>query len=424
MARISFVLKEPYSKRETPIICTISYSGLRVKTSTKQKIKPSAWNKKSKSVKKNWTEYNSIQEELNRIEIIIKSTLTDLKEKYNGLPNEKELKKVLDTKLFKEDTNSLEISFWTHFDDFKKKLENKKNTITGRPISKGTRCSYNQTFNHLKQFEQKTGNTISFLTLSNELYDDLIEYFEQKLNLNSNTIGKHIKNIKSLINNAKLEKGIQLPISYQEKYWRVHKREKTADEIVFLSEEELAELEKLDLTNNLTMDKARDILLLGSWTGLRISDIFRIKKEHIDLESRVIKIRVKKTDRLVITPIHPTTFKILKKHNFEAPKISSQRVNENLKLVCQEIETLKDEITISELKGGELKKVKYQRFDRVTSHTGRRSFASNMYRRKVPIQQIMAVTGHKKEKDFFKYIGVSKEELVEGFSEMFNKWYK
>lgn len=46
----------------------------------------------------------------------------------------------------------------------------------------------------------------------------------------------------------------------------------------------------------------------------------------------------------------------------------------------------------------------------IMNHTGRRSFATNQFLRGIPTLTIMAITGHRTEDNFMKYIKVSREE--------------
>ena len=46
----------------------------------------------------------------------------------------------------------------------------------------------------------------------------------------------------------------------------------------------------------------------------------------------------------------------------------------------------------------------------ITSHTARRSFATNAYLADIPAISIMKITGHKTEAAFMKYIKISEEE--------------
>ena len=57
-------------------------------------------------------------------------------------------------------------------------------------------------------------------------------------------------------------------------------------------------------------------------------------------------------------------------------------------------------------------------------HTGRRSFATNMYKRGFPTIAIMRLTGHTTEANFLKYIKVTSEEHAAMMSEEFYKAMK
>jgi len=50
------------------------------------------------------------------------------------------------------------------------------------------------------------------------------------------------------------------------------------------------------------------------------------------------------------------------------------------------------------------------KYELVTSHTARRSFATNLYRRGIPSTQLMLLTGHRSESSFLRYIKVSRED--------------
>jgi integrase len=80
---------------------------------------------------------------------------------------------------------------------------------------------------------------------------------------------------------------------------------------------------------------------------------------------------------------------------------------------CPELNKyLKDEIT----KGGKKRRIRKKKYEMIGTHTGRRSFATNFYSSgKIPIGQILAITGHKKESTFFSYIRTSPEEHAQQF---------
>jgi integrase len=49
----------------------------------------------------------------------------------------------------------------------------------------------------------------------------------------------------------------------------------------------------------------------------------------------------------------------------------------------------------------------------ISCHTGRRTFATNLFRAGVPANSIMKLTGHQTEAIFMKYINVSDDENAE-----------
>jgi len=52
----------------------------------------------------------------------------------------------------------------------------------------------------------------------------------------------------------------------------------------------------------------------------------------------------------------------------------------------------------------------------ISSHTARRSFATNYYLQEFPIVHLMKITGHRTEKSFYKYIKISKLESAKRLS--------
>jgi integrase len=68
-------------------------------------------------------------------------------------------------------------------------------------------------------------------------------------------------------------------------------------------------------------------------------------------------------------------------------------------------------------KGGMRVDKTYKKYELITVHTARRSFATNMFLNDVPTISIMKITGHKTEKNFLKYIRISPEENAKKLAE-------
>ena len=122
--------------------------------------------------------------------------------------------------------------------------------------------------------------------------------------------------------------------------------------------------------------------------------------------------------------MHPVVLEILEKYDFNMPDvISNQKFNVYIKDACQIAEINATE-TMTRTVGGELVTEKFEKWEQVSSHTGRRSFCTNMYKRGLPTLMIMSISGHKTEKSFLKYIKVKQSEHAEMMKEAWENIYK
>lgn len=232
-----------------------------------------------------------------------------------------------------------------------------------------------------------------------------------------NTVGKHIKNLKVIINS--------LPDELRQECKIINSREcrKLSEDIdnVYLTEAELKVLEDYDFSDRPSLDRVRDWFLLLCWTGCRYSDLDKLTSEYI--KNDLFQFRQQKTNNVVAIPLHPTVKKILAKYNGEIPyPITNQKFNDALKEVMKLV-GFADIVKIKRTTAGTLQEEEYPKHDLVSSHTGRRSFASNAYLSGIPSITIMKITGHKTETAFLKYIKVSPEEHAKKMADMWNAKY-
>ena len=106
--------------------------------------------------------------------------------------------------------------------------------------------------------------------------------------------------------------------------------------------------------------------------------------------------------------------RLLSKYNNSLYKISNQKFNDYLYDVVAKCEGLEIEVTKKTIQGGKHIVIKKPKYEFVSSHTARRSFATNEYMAKgLNVRDIMAITGHKTEKSFYKYIRQTPKENAE-----------
>ncbi len=281
-------------------------------------------------------------------------------------------------------------------------IDSKKNRI------KITTCrSCNQTIKMLEKYQDKHNTILKFDEINLSFYRKYVTLLEDE-NYSLNSIGKHIKNLKIFLNDA-LINGISSNTIFKNRSFKVLK-EVTTD--VYLTEEEIQILADKDFRNRPRIELARDIFLIGCYTGQRVSDYNGLQMKNIDILDghKFIKVRQKKTDTIVHIPITSSIQKIMKRYgNNFPPKLSEPILRLNIKTACSLV-GFKDMVNVSYTKGGELVKKQVPKYNLIKTHTARRSFCTNYYAAGKPVQDIMLFSGHKTEKEFYKYIRIEKEQ--------------
>lgn len=305
-----------------------------------------------------------------------------------------------------------------YFSDWIQKFidESPKRLYKGAPIAPRTIKHYVTTLNKIKTYEAHTKTKLRFENIDLKFYRDFINFCRTQENLGNNTIGGYITNFKMWCKNIELE---GLPINSQYKHSEfMALSNKTKD--TYLNENEIDAIFKHDFTENPRLDNTRDLFIIGLRTGLRISDFLRLK--DINFIKGFIEIETAKTGERVVIPLHHQIQSILEKRNGALPNtISDQKFNLYIKEICQKVEI--NEMTEGAKVNPETKRKEtgtFPKYELISSHTCRRSFASNLYG-KLPNMTIMAITGHQNESVFLKYIKITKNEHAEALRRFWAK---
>lgn len=108
--------------------------------------------------------------------------------------------------------------------------------------------------------------------------------------------------------------------------------------------------------------------------------------------------------------------------------ISDMKFNEYIKIVCKRVgfkDLVKGSLMVKDEKTEIYRKKvgMYPKYKLVSSHTCRRSFATNLYKMNFPTLSIMKITGHSSEKSFLSYIKVTPTEHAEKLLNHWNDYY-
>ena len=378
-------------KNTSYILLCISYDGKRLQTSINEKIDANKWSKLKQRVKISCTEAFNINSYLDKIETTAKNIYYQCKmEDYS--PTVDGLKEMIFSKL---NGSNKKLSFYEFVEEFTELSKNTK--------KKETIDDYNYTIKSLKEFEKYKRRRIDWDTIDMKFYDAYMDFQYNVKGNSQNLFGKRIKHIKTFLN-AAYESGNNKHLMY-----KGFKRLQFDTDTIYLNEQEIDKMYMLDLSKNKRLERIRDLFIVECLTGVRYGDLMKITKEYIFKDS--IKIKVSKTGQVLHTLLLPTTKKILKKYNFILPKISNSNYNKYIKEVGK-IAGINESITKDTQKSGKAVSFKRKKYQLITTHTARRSFATNMYKRGYSPVQIMSITGHKKESTFLKYIRITNEESV------------
>jgi integrase len=125
------------------------------------------------------------------------------------------------------------------------------------------------------------------------------------------------------------------------------------------------------------------LFLRACLTGVRYGSIDRLDKamRYTIGDNEMISIITNKTTAKVSIPLSPMLSRLL---DMPAKIISNQKLNQYIKELCANIGI--------------------ENAEKITVHTARRTFASNMVLAGVDVPTIMAITGHKTERVFWKYV--------------------
>lgn len=238
----------------------------------------------------------------------------------------------------------------------------------------------------------------TFDEVTNKVAEGYIEYMAKR-GLNPNTRGCHIKNLKAVMSKSYSEE------LHTNRSFINFRKERNEVDTIYLTAEEVERLENLPLIG--TKALVRNLFIIGCHTAMRYSDYTRLS--HLDIIDGVIRQTQQKTGNRVVIPAHPKVVEIINYYGGKLPTISQQKFNSIIKDVCRQA-NICDKVGVTEVTLGGKETTYYEKWELVSSHTARRTAATNMYKAGIPTLSIMQITGHKTEASFMLYIRVTKEE--------------
>lgn len=407
MLHINFYLKSVKHNNPRPINMSFRYNKRKLIYATGEMIAPKHFETERgkrffQRANTGYIGFNELNAHLDHLESTAATIFRQFVNDHHRIPETHELKKLLDLKLrfAQEKEKPSMLRFIQNLINESEK--NKINKTTGSNICKGTVRIYRNTLQRLKEFEIYSKIKVEYENVDQIFYEKWVEFLSKELNLSWNTTGRFVKTLKFFMAES-VEAGLTNNLAFKSKKFKV--LTETVKKI-YLTENELNEIYDLDLSKSSKLDNVRDMFIISCRSGLRYSDLSSLTSENI--QGNFFNIKSKKTGQEIVLPLHWQVKEILKKHkdcaNSLPRSISNVKFNLYLKQLSRLVPSLNVRVLVSITRGGKLTTESKAKWELVTTHSGRRSFCTGLYLEGISSLTIMALSGHRTESQFLKYL--------------------
>ena len=419
MARLPkprFNLKSPKARGETLIFMVFRYKSKRLLYSTQLSIIPKEWDARTQrplQLKQRPDLWN-IQHQLDDFESWCRTVF--INHNYGDLSLQT-FKERLDEKAGRKEVvkENKSISFFEFMDE-----------EIGSLFDQGMRMSslkpYKVHAGVIKNFAKQCGS-FTYEDVDWDFRLRLIDWLATK-NVKISYGNKTLGILRQLLERARRKK-LHTNTQYQGSGWLITEKKAVGTKII-LPPEELQYLSEMQLGGYLK--KVRDLFLIGAGTGQRFSDYSRYQPHHFYKTTRgipILSIISQKTEIPAKVPLNifPWLIPLLEEYEYTSPPLSMQKLNDGVKILCKRAGFDEKVLVVDQLMARKPKVIKryVPRYEEVTTHTCRRSFATNLYRMGYSLGQIMPMTGHTTEGHLRTYIGIDGEENANWWHSTFPK---
>lgn len=385
--------------------------GIRIKVNTFDKVLPERWDfykGKYKSVSLGATELNL---RLDQLSVDIQRGF-DIFKKEHDIFNEAEVKKFLEG-YFSQIKEEVKSSLRVAKNDF---LFKKEGVLTA-----GTLKEYRTIFKALIAYEEQKNSMLDFNTFNQVFYNDFEKFLLKKKNpkkkdgrgLVNDTIAKYTATLKTFLQWC-YENGYHKNVAAFTKI-KTSIKKRAKNEIVALTEDELMQLYQFDLSQDVRLEKVRDLFCFGCFTGQRFSDIMRFNKADFKGNKwEFMSLKNKKIVTVPMTGFIGNALSVLKKYDYKLPTLSNQKFNDYLKEVGEKAE-IDSQVRIIRFSGVKEIETIQSKYKYMSSHMARRTFVTIMLEKGVPITMVQKITQHSDLRTLIKYEGHGEGALFNSF---------
>lgn len=418
MATIRFLLQSKNNPSNIYLRLSVSHD-LVIKRKTGYIINPDDWSYKSGLPKENDSETKNLKTTLVKLSAKILEFFNDAVKQGDEITGDwlRDQIDIIQGKKKPTDNDRLLNYIQSYLDN----LPYKEYPNGKRGASSGTMKKYTTLKNKIEAYENYKKKAFYIKDVGLTFRNDLVKYFQEIEKLNTNTTGQYIKFLKIVCRDAD-KSGIEINRQLSQIKGFTEKSEK-----IFLTFDELDKIENTPFTRP-ALENAKDWLIIGCYIGQRVGDLLNLTRDNIVIRAglELIELTQEKTGKAVSIPMHPKVKAILDKRKGEFPyNISDQKFNEYIKDVCKlaGINQIVNGGKLAYNENDEFWRKRpgtYEKWELITSHVCRRSYASNFYG-EIPTALLISITAHSTEKQFLEYIGKNQNDYAVQIAEYYSK---
>lgn len=426
--RTNFYLLRPQKGIPAVIMAKFQYKGARVEVSTGEYCKPEHWDKDARRVADRFIDffpdYAEVNKVLGELDVFILTTYNKARRNFELL----QLTPARFKELIKGHLDGVDYSEQMTILDFYKFFLRKQSERTHKPLSKKTLDDYLADLSYFEKFSYSLPHHPVLPEGNQKLMEMYRDYlFSLPQDLAESTVFKLLKRFKQVYRFA-IKEGLQQGgrVTEVDLGKDLGLSQKPATKIALY----LPEIEYLcdyDLSKYPSIENTRDLFVFASMTGgLRYENWQDITKENIfDTEAgKELRTRTRKGEsKEIMAPFHAISYKIAERLNYNFPRsLTNQKTNTNLKEMCK-IVGFTEMVSIETRKREGLKIEQRPKYELVTCHTARRTYATILYYEGVPLERIIELMTHTDPATTRKYIKESQARKSERLNALpfFNK---
>ncbi len=274
--------------------------------------------------------------------------------------------------------------------------------------------AYNTLRQHLLAYVKLRRIKLEFAAVDLVFCEDFKTYLLKTVELGNASVNNQVKNLKVFL-------GLTFEQELHEyaHFKRFRKLEDAPQEVIYLTEDELARLYALQLDHLPYLAETRDVFLFACETGLRYSDVKELQVEQVRGDHIIVI--TKKTKDLLKVPLSLPAQAILSRYAGRAdgtalPVKGNAKINLQLKTLAT-LARIDTPVTKKQQKGNKVVSSTQAKNRTITMHTARRTFVTLALEGKMRPETVMEITGHKDFKMLQRYQKITDAVVKDEFQQ-------